>query len=123
MPPTLEVIAALLTYRKNLYYSVVKLVDRANYGHSFGQLEIAGLPLIKIETDTLGHGLTIGYTEHVGDYSKRFDPTGLVWINKTSCHPFCSFLGRECIGNLSSLAWLQEIEKKHLNWLDRLPKS
>jgi hypothetical protein len=35
----------------------------------------------------------------------------------------CSFLGRECQEELTTLEWLQKIEKIHRFWLDRIPTA
>ena len=102
-------------------YPVAMLVDRANMGASFVQLQACEYPLVKVETCNIGAGLVLTYTEHLADGLDWTQRTCLVWVSELACHPLCSFLGRECQGNLSTYDWLKKIEKKHLEWLDRLP--
>lgn len=121
VPPTLPVLARLIASHIDVSYAVTKLVDRCYMGFSYQQLHSSGLPRCKIATDTLGHGLTIGYTET--GWAENGCLRGLIWIAELSCHPFCSFFPRECQGEMTAKAWLEKIEKKHLEWLDRLPRD
>jgi len=119
VPPSLAVIAALITYKKSLHYAVAQLENKAYQGHSYVQLRTIGWPEVKVESASLGHGLTISYTETMSqDYIRRH---GLVWVSELACHPLCAFLGRICQGNLSSFEWLEKIEKKHREWLETIP--
>jgi hypothetical protein len=127
VPPSLQVIAALITYKKSLQYSVAKLEDACQVGNSYAMLRSIGWPQVKVATCNLGHGLTCAYTEimHMKKslHSEPFGKyrSGLVWVSELSCHPMCAFLGRICQGNLSGFQWLEKIEKKHLEWIDRVP--
>ena len=121
VPPSLAVIAGLITHKKDLRYAVAKLQDKAHLGHSYVQLHACRMPEVKVEVTSIGNGLTIAYTETME--KRRAWPVrrGLVWVSELACHPMCAFLGRICQGNLSSFEWLEKIEKKHLEWLARLP--
>ena len=122
VPPSLAVLAGLITYKKDLHYAVVQLEDRAHMGNSYVQLKTCKMPLVKVEVANLGNGLTIAYTETNEEHWYGPVRRGLVWVSELACHPMCAFLGRICQGNMSSFEWLEKIEKKHLEWLDRLPK-
>ena len=117
VPPSLGAIAALITRKKEIRYSVDRLIDKCFMGISFVQLRLAGMPLVKVATSSLGSGLTIALPQCQDESGM----TSLVWISELACHPMCAFLGRICQGNLSSFEWLEKIEKKHLEWLDKLP--
>jgi hypothetical protein len=88
-------------------------------GHSFAQLRSCGFPEVKVEVDSIGNGLTLAYTWH---HDGGCAESELVWVVETRCHPFCSFVSDSCVGNLSVSAWLQLIEKKHLEALEKLPR-
>jgi len=118
VPPSLAVIAALITHKKSLQYVVAKLEDSCYLGNSYSMLRAVGYPQVKVATAGIGHGLTVAYTEtRDEDWYKH----GLVWVSELACHPICAFLGRICQGNLSSFEWLEKIEKKHREWLDNMP--
>lgn len=121
VPPSLAVIAALITHKKDLRYAVAKLQDKAHLGHSYVQLRACHMPEVKVEVTTIGNGLTLAYTETLEEHYYGPVRKGLVWVSEIACHPMCAFLGRICQGNLSSFDWLEKIEKKHLAWIDRLP--
>jgi hypothetical protein len=121
VPPSLAVIAALITHKKDLRHAIAQLQNRAYMGHSYWQLASCNLPLVKVEVAKIGNGLTLAYTESKQEYYFGYVRRGLVWVSELACHPMCAFLGRICQGNLSSSEWLEKIEKKHLEWLDRLP--
>jgi hypothetical protein len=123
VPPSLKVIASIMANKKDPRYAVAKLIDRVEMCHSYAQLDALGYPKIKVATTKLGHFLVCTYTERQSHHpwTHAEERKGLVWIAEESCHPICSFLGRECCGNLSTFEWLQLIEKKHIEWLDRLP--
>jgi hypothetical protein len=125
VPPSLRVIASLMTNRIELPIAVVRLRDSVYMGTSFGELGRAGYPLIKVAATSLGFGLTIAYTEHLGGCGDPscVDPTGLVWIHEIACHPGCAIFGRKCQANLSGYEWLKMLEHIHLEWLDRIPQS
>src|SRR5664279_5425007 len=115
VPPTLKVIASILVNKKELRYVVAQLEDAAYQGRSYAQLAFACLPKVKCQSASIGHGLTVAYTETIQDDTRR----GLVWVSEMCCHPLCAFLGRICQGNLNSFQWLEIIEKKHLYMLAR----
>lgn len=116
VPPSFRVLSLLITHNVDLKIPVARLVHKCRFGHSYSQLSDIGFPCVKVETYKLGHGLTLSYTETLQEVYR-----GLVWISELSCHPLCVFLGRECQVNLSSYEWLEKIEKKHNEWLDKLP--
>ena len=117
VPPSLQVIAALITHKKDLKYVVMLLEDRCYMGHSYPQLAVCDYSKVKVASANISHGLTVTYTETMHHDGRR----GLVWVNELSCHPLCSFLDRICQGNLSTYDWLEKIEKKHRTWLDKMP--
>lgn len=119
MPPSLQVIAALITHKKSLQYVVAQLENTCYMGNSYSMLRQCGYPPVKVATANIGHGLTCAYTE-TNDESKKIPRRGLVWVSELACHPLCAFLGRICQGNLSSFEWLEKIEKKHREWLDKI---
>jgi hypothetical protein len=117
VPPSLQVIAALITHKKSLHYVVAQLKDLCYMGYSYAQLRKCWYPEVKVASANIGHGLTVSYTEiQQWPYT-----SGLVWVSELACHPFCAFLGRICQGNLTTYEWLEKIEKKHLEWLDKIP--
>lgn len=118
MPPSLQVIAALITHKKSLQYVVAQLEDRCYQGISYAQLRSQKYPEVKVASANFGNGLTCSYTETMDAAWCRH---GLVWVSELACHPLCAILGRICQGNLSSFQWLEKIEKKHLDWLDKIP--
>jgi hypothetical protein len=118
VPPTLKVIASIIVNKKELHYVVAQLEDAAYQGISYSQLAFAGLPKVKYKFAGIGHGLTVAYTETIQDDGQR---RGLVWVSELSCHPVCVLLGRVCLGNLNTFQWLERIEKKHLEMLDKIP--
>ena len=123
VPPSLAVIAAMITHKKDIRYAVAQLQDKAHMGHSYIQLKTCKMPEVKVEVANIGNGLTIAYTETIENHWYGPVRRGLVWVSELACHPMCAFLGRICQGNMSSFEWLEKIEKKHLDWLDRLPRA
>lgn len=122
VPPSLKVIAGLITHGKKLQYVVVQLENYCYLGNSYSMLRQIGYPQVKVATSSLGHGLTVAYTETLDPCDvSGWTRAGLVWVSEISCHPLCAFLGRICQGNLSSFEWLEKIEKKHREWLDNMP--
>jgi hypothetical protein len=123
VPPSLSVIAALITYKKSLQYVVAQLEDKCYMGTSYAELASCNMPLVKVASAKIGNGLTVSYTETYrrGKGGEWIPKVGLLWVNELACHPTCAFLGRICQGNLSTYEWLEKIEKKHLEWLDKIP--
>jgi hypothetical protein len=117
VPPSLKVIAGLITHKKRLDYVVAQLEDTVLLGNSYAMLKTIGWPTVKVATASIGNGLTVAYTETQYLGFKR----GLLWVSELACHPMCAFLDRICQGNLDGKEWLEKIEKKHLETLDRLP--
>jgi len=120
VPPTLSVIAALITNKKSLHYVVAQLEDRCYQGASYSQLMLARLPLVKFASGSIGHGLSVAYTETL-DESKEVPRRGLVWVSEVSCHHPCAILGRICQGEIDTKSLLEKIEKKHREWFDKIP--
>ena len=118
VPPSLDVIASLIARKKNPQYCIESMLDRISHPTSlqFAQLRALGYPPIQFTTDSLGDGLAIALTRTEALLGHH----ALVWISMLSCHPFCAFLGRKCQGNLREIEWLQKVEKKHRQMLDKL---
>lgn len=123
VPPTLRVIASIISHRKSLEYVVSQLMDEVFMsGASYMGRQQAGYPMVKSAARSIGHGLTVTYTEHLSDnLPGQPRVTGLVWIHETSCHDCCAIFGRECQLNLDPKTRLEKIEKIHLDMLDRIP--
>jgi hypothetical protein len=128
----------IITHHKSLEYVVAQLMDEVFMcGSSFAGRQQAGYPMVKAASRSIGHGLTVTYTEHlsdnlvgqkeklVGNRLEYFPPhpqvTGLVWINETSCHHSCAIFERECQALTPPKDFMEKIEKKHLQMLDRIP--
>ena len=120
VPPSLRVIAALITHKKSLHYVVAQLHDKCAMGTSYVQLHACGYPEVKVASAKIGNGLTVSYTE---TQDEKWTRRGLVWVAELSCHSLCAFLDRICQGELSTYDWLEKIEKKHREWLDRIPSA
>jgi hypothetical protein len=117
------VIASIISHQKRLEYVAAQLMDEVFMtGASYMGHQQAGYPLVKAAARSIGHGLTVTYTEHLSDSLPGAPKvTGLVWIHETSCHDCCCILGRECQVNLDPKTRLEKIEKIHLYMLDRIP--
>lgn len=123
VPPTLRVIASIISHRKSLEYVVALLMDEVFMsGSSYAGKQAAGYPKVKVAARSIGHGLTVTYTEHLDDKLPGHPRvTGLVWIHETSCHQTCAVFERECQEECDPKSYLEKIEKKHLDMLDRIP--
>jgi len=122
VPPSLDVLAALIIYKKDIHYTVQQLIDKCNCGVSFAALKQIGYPEIQVASCSIGNGLTIAVTRTLkqNPSTKMCEYKALVWISKLACHTMCAFVGRICQGNLNDSQWLQIIEKKHLEMIDKL---
>ena len=120
VPPSLRVIAIILTKHVNLQYIVAALEERCYMGTSYAELRMCHWPQVKIATARIGQGLTCTYTESIDE--NTWLKSGFVWVAEMACHPLCStFLGRECQEKNSVEDWLKIIEKKHREMVDKIP--
>lgn len=124
VPPSLKVIALLLTSKRiHLPSSVELLCDSIKNSRSFPELQSAGYPLIKVAHNYIGHGLGACMTQAL----KCTTPGGcprLLWLHEIRCHSYCGILSSEnCFAHMPAQDVLEKIKKKHIDMLDRIPTA
>jgi hypothetical protein len=121
VPPSLKVIAALIVNKIDVESQVIALEAKMVRAYSLTDSRFAGMPDVQVTTNSLGHGLTISLTRAPAPLTV-YGWTRLVWITELACHPICACMGRTCQINLTPKEYLEKIEKKHFEMLDRMPK-
>jgi hypothetical protein len=119
VPPSLKVIASLITYQQDVSIAVARAIHRCDFGVSFSMMKICHVTPIQFACEKLGHGLSLAVTRTLSD-DGFFT---LVWISEMACHPLCSFLGRQCQGDMPTEEWLKLIDEKHRKILETLPRG
>jgi hypothetical protein len=115
VPPSLRVLARILTDSIDLSTIVIRLGVQIYLGRSWVELEGIGYPPIKIGDVKTGPGLVACMTS-----TRR---GSLLWLHEIRCHNYCGILGPECSAVGSCRDWLEKIYQKHEIVFDSLPST
>ena len=115
VPPSLKIVAMLLINKIELHQYMPYLFDSIKSHRTLTELVKGGYAPIQLAYADLPSGLSACLT--------NTESGALVWLQETSCHPWCNVLGRECQGWNDSATWLRKIHEKHESVFDKLPTA
>jgi hypothetical protein len=114
-PPSIKVLARLMTNRIQLDLHLPYLLDAIKQGRSWSELHASGFAPLRIASVAIRCGLGMVLTR---------SPRGsVVWVQEIRCHPWCSILGGECQAYNLASEWIEKLHRKHEHMLDCLPSA